>query len=367
MMKMKKIVFLTLSLTRGGAERVIANLCNDAFSSEYDVTVIMCMKAPMEYSLAESVKTVTLDQSEEEWHQGMTKRFPRRRRALGRILQDIRPDLIISFLPEPNFLALSLRRKLGIPTIISVRNDPVREYAGMVRTLLMKHLYPNADGYVFQTNQAKEYFAFDKHIMENCRVIMNPLNPIFLEEVPCNRDTKRIVTVGRLEKQKNQAILINAFIGLSERFPGWTLDLYGEGSLRPELETLIGDHADVVRLMGETSDMRGVFSQTALFVLPSLYEGMPNALMEAMAMGIPCIATDCPCGGPAMLIQNGENGLLVPVDDERALADAMEAVMTDGKLGQKLGANAKRIRESGDPKRVLGEWMEYARAIMNRV
>ena len=196
---------------------------------------------------------------------------------------------------------------------------------------------------------------------------MNPLNPIFLEEVPCNRDTKRIVTVGRLEKQKNQAILINAFIGLSERFPGWTLDLYGEGRLRPVLETLIGDHADVVRLMGETSDMRGVFSQTALFVLPSLYEGMPNALMEAMAMGIPCIATDCPCGGPAMLIQNGENGLLVPVDDERALADAMEAVMTDGELGQKLGANAKRIRESGDPKWVLGEWMEYARAIMNRV
>lgn len=361
MKEKKKIVFFILSLTKGGAEHVISNMANDYFADRYDVTIITCMKAPVEYSIRHDVTILTLDEKEEEARQGMGKRFLRRRSRLCKALSEIKPEIVISFLPEPNFICLSLRKKLKIPMIISVRNDPKKEYAGKVRTILMKHFYPKADGYVFQTGQAKEYFNFSKHIQEKSTIIMNPLANEYLKEEPdfeTKRNSHTIINVGRLENQKDQKTLIQAFSNVADKYPEWKLNIYGEGTLRNDLQKQIDECGCTgkITLCGNTNEMREVMQNSAVFVLSSLYEGMPNVMLEAMSMGMAVIATDCPCGGPATLLANKEAGLLVPVRDVDALEQALCKVLGNQELREQYGRNAVNIKEEHIPEKIYGVW-----------
>lgn len=364
---MKKVAFITLSMTKGGAERVIANMCNDYLSKKYDVTIISFMRAPVEYRINEEIDIIFLDDEEKQKEQGMVTRFLRRRKALKKELLKLTPDFIISFLPEPNFISLSLRRKLKVPVIISVRNDPVREYAGKVRQLLMKHYYKFADGYVFQTDQAKEYFSFSKHIYNNSVVIPNPLDKSFVcmendrTEVKNNgMGKKTVMNVGRLERQKDQTTLIEAFSKCYKKCPDWELKIYGEGSLHDDLTLKIKEAGleENVFLCGNVDDIRGKMKEADLFVLSSLYEGMPNALMEAMAMELPVISTDCPCGGPNMLTNGGERGILVPVSDVETLADKMMWIMEHPRDAEELGKRAGKIKEELSPEMIYKKWEE---------
>lgn len=370
----KKIAFLTLSLTKGGAERVIANLCNEALIDRYQVTVIMCMKAKVEYQLDEKIQRYTLDKDEEQWKENQGRRFLRRQKELKRFLIDYNPDLVISFLPEPNFLALSLRKTIKCPTIISVRNDPVREYKGKVKQLLMRHYYPMADAYVFQTKQAAEYFLFSDHIKENSNIIPNPLGREFLSSASDvsriqaeEQGEKRIVNIGRLEKQKDQKKLIEAFDSIADQFPDWNLYIYGEGSLRGQLnEQIINcERNNRIFLCGNVDDIHERLAEADLFALSSVYEGMPNALIEAMATGIPVVSTDCPCGGPAALITNGVNGRLVPNQcTSTEIADCMSQLMNNPKEAEKLGLNALDIRKALHPDKIYGIWIDLIEKII---
>ena len=361
---MEKLIFLTLSLTRGGAERVICNMCNEYFVKHYEVTIISLMAAKPEYELNPAIRLLTIDKAEEQYQQNMLVRFPRRCAGLAKELRRIQKEgqvkALISFLPEPNFLACSLKRKCNFPVIISVRNDPVKEYRGTFRQTMMKLLYPKASGYVFQTQLAREYFDFSTHIMENSTVIPNPIARDFLNLAPAEKRNREIVAVGRLEPQKNPLLLIHAFKRIQERHPEYQLVFYGEGSLQAEMEQkiqalgLIG----TVQLRGNTSDVKGAIREAALFVLASNYEGMPNALMEAMALGLPCISTDCPCGGPAFLIQPGKNGWLVPVGDEEALAGQMCRVLENPAQAEQAGHAAQKIAEQLNPDVIYQTWDE---------
>lgn len=364
---MKHITFFTMSLTKGGAERVIANMCNDYFSAKYQVSIITCMKAPVEYAINQEVKIYNLDQRENDYQQGMGKRFLRRQRILKEILQKIKPDILISFLPEPNFLCLSLKRgilnrkKFNFPMIISVRNDPKIEYNSTIRKVMMKYFYVKSDGYVFQTDQAKNYFSFSKHIVEASRVIPNPLSQIFLEDLPEENRGKVIINVGRLEKQKNQLSLIDAFAQLAEQNKDYTLEIYGEGTLREQLQQKIAEYhlQQRITLCGNVDDLITKMRGASLFVLSSLYEGMPNALMEAMALGLPVISTDCPCGGPGTLIKSGKNGILVPVNNTLKLTKALELMISDDDYAMKLGKQAKKIKQDFNPQQIFVLWDNY--------
>lgn len=360
---MKHIVFLALTLTRGGAERVIANLCNEALSEKYRVSIITCMNKPVGYELKPGIEHICIEKTSDVHYKNLRERFLKRRKLLKKVLEECKPDVLLCFLPEPNFLALSLKKHFDFPMIISVRNDPVKEYKNPVYQAIMRILYPKADGYVFQTEQAKEYFSFSKKIMEKCCVIPNPLAREFMDykRVPEENRRKAIVNVGKLSSQKNQTVLIQAFSKIKDMFPEYQLHIYGEGDKRNELESLVKDleMQDRVILKGNVSELSKQIEDAALFVLSSDYEGMPNALMEAMAMGIPCVSTDCPCGGPEFLIQNGENGMLVPVGDVDKLAETMELLLQDRELADTMGHKATQITKTLHPDVVHENWNEY--------
>ncbi|MBD5483087.1 MAG: glycosyltransferase family 4 protein [Lachnospiraceae bacterium] len=370
---MEQLIFLTLSLTKGGAERVICNMCNEHFVKQYRVTIISLMAAEPEYDLNPDITVLYVDKKPEQYRQNMAVRFARRRKGLASLLKKVeheggRIGALISFLPEPNFLITSLSPRRGYPVIISVRNDPAKEYASKVRHLLMKLLYRRADGYVFQTREARDYFSFSTHIIKNSAVIPNPLGKEFLDVPVRAFSEKEIVSVGRLEPQKAPLLLIHAFAGIHAEFPEYRLLFYGEGSLREEMQEEIKKAGldEKIVLKGNTDRIRDDVGQASLFVLPSVYEGMPNALMEAMALGVPCVATDCPCGGPRSLIKPGENGILVPVGDEQELGRAMADLLRNLPKAALMGRRAQEITKELAPERIYQQWDGLIEAKKNR-
>lgn len=357
---MKHIVFFTLSMMRGGAEGVIARLVNDYLCYHYRITIVTCMNCSVEYSLNQAIELVCLD-DEGAVYRNMGERFLKRRKRLAFVLDKMAPDLLISFLPEPNFLALSLKGRYSFPMIISVRNDPEREYRNRIYYGLMRYWYPKSDGYVFQTKQAGEYFSFSKHIIDSMEIIPNPLSSDYLELKKADCREKKIVHVGRMDRQKNQMLLLQTCKDVLKRYPEYSLDIYGDGDLRKELEQMIKRLGleEKVQLCGNVSDLRQRIQNAAVFVLSSDYEGMPNALMEAMAAGIPVVSTDCPCGGPAYLIKDRNCGKLVPVGDKDALLAAIISLLECPELAEEMAENAMQRMKEFYPERVYRKWDAY--------
>jgi len=233
------------------------------------------------------------------------------------------------------------------------------EYKNPITNFFMKHLYPKADGFIFQTDEAKDCLK-DVITCESV-VIPNPVNEVFLNKKISKKRNHDIVTVGRLESPKNQKLLIDSFNLIKDTYQDYNLRIYGPGSLKETLEKQIDTLQlnDRVFLMGNSDDVARDIIDACMFVLSSDYEGMPNALMEAMALGLPCISTDCPCGGPKYLIQNNENGVLVPVNDAEKMAEAMRKILNDSAFAKKIGENAKTSIEKIRPEKVCAMWEEY--------
>ena len=167
--------------------------------------------------------------------------------------------------------------------------------------------------------------------------------------------------VCRLDENKKHSMLIHAFSKIADEYPTVRLIFYGEGELRTKLEMLIAEKGltDRISMPGNVNDIADRIGKARIFTLTSNTEGMPNSIMEAMALGIPVIATDCPCGGPAALIEQGVNGLLVPVGDAFALADAFRRIFEDREFEQKLRENARRITKTLAPEQVNKQWEDY--------
>lgn len=350
-----KILFNMGSLQKGGAERVATNLCNYLVNNN-DISIVTTIKAESAYPLDEKVKVYNLDDNKP--NSNFIIKNIKRIRALNKVIKEIEPDTIVSFLPEPSYRVLFLKifnRKLKI--IVSVRNDPKIEYASKINKIVMRVLYSLADGFVFQTKEAKEYFS--KKIQERSVIIPNSINEEFINADISNEKQNIIVNVGRLEEQKNQELLIKAFIPIAKKYD-YKLIIYGEGNTRKKLETLVkeNDLEEKVFLQGNTDNIKEKLNEAQIFVLTSKYEGMPNALMEAMAMGLACISTDCPCGGPKFLIKNNYNGILVD-NDINILSETIENLIIDENKRKKIAKNAVQIREKLNPDKINNEWKKY--------
>lgn len=246
---------------------------------------------------------------------------------LRKIIKKERPDVALSFLGGPNVRLLLATLGINVKRVVSVRNDPKIEYGERFwKRICINWLFTSSSGCVFQTKDAGKYFW--KRVREKSVVIPNPIEDRFLDVSP-NAETHDIVAVGRLEKQKNYQGLIRAFSNVADQIPNDRLCIYGCGTMEDELRLLIRSLqlSDRVFLMGQVDDVLPILQNAKLFVLNSYYEGMPNSLMEALAVGTKCVATDCPVGGPRELIENGVNGLLVPVNGEVALQEAILKLM----------------------------------------
>ena len=357
-----KILFAIDTLGKGGAERVISNLAN-YFTNENNVLIMTLRQVPTAYELDSRINIINV----EKQNKNKIAREIENIRNIEKIVNEYSPDIIVTFLPAMTYRLMLANRKCKKKVIISVRNNPKVEYSNILKRILMKILYSKADGFVFQTEEAKSFFS--KKIQNKSVIIPNPINEKFIIEPFKGERKKEIVSVGRLEEQKNQQLLIRAFSKLSKEYNDYKLVIYGEGSERENLENLVKDLniENNVELPGETDDIKNKIYDASLFVLSSNYEGMPNALMEAMALGIPVIATDCPCGGPRFLISNNQNGILVPIDDEDKMKEAIEKLLDNKELANTLSLNANKISVKLHPQKILEAWEKYIKEIERKI
>lgn len=353
-----RIAFVIASLNSGGAERVIANLAN-CFVSQKDEIDLILFNDTIYYELDKRVRVHIIKEDKRGIRYILDASC-----SLRKELKKIAPEVVVSFLTEIN--VLSILASTGAPwkLIVSERNNPRvmprKKYYRWLRTAL----YPFCDAFVFQTKQAQEYFC--KPIQKRSCIIHNPISIVAVERaVGGDKKGFEIVSVGRLEPQKNFALLINTFKQFHDKFRDSTLTIYGEGRLREDLENQIQSLSleGVVTLPGNQKNIIELISNKSVFVLSSDYEGMSNALMEAMAVGLPCISTDCPIGGSAELIQDHINGLLVSVGDSAELLQAMTELYEDYKLRNKLGNKAKEILATHSPEKISSEWRQWIEKI----
>ena len=243
-------------------------------------------------------------------------------------------------------------------TVVSVRNDPTKEYgSNWIKRMIANSVFLLADGCVFQTEDASLYFS--RWVRRKSKVIVNPVNETFYG-VKRSDTPRNIVTVGRFYPQKNHKLLIDAFARIADEFPEENLIIYGEGPLREEMENQISAFSlkGRVFLPGSTSHVPEVLSEAKLFVLSSDFEGMPNALMEAMAVGVPVISTDCPCGGPKLLLEKNDYGILVPCGDTSRMAEAMKNMLSRDML-ERYHKQALIRAEIFEPQKIFKQWEEF--------
>ena len=363
-----KIFFYINNLSRGGAERVVLALAKAFAEKGNDVTVITMYRGCDEYEIPEKVKRISL--VDKHLDLLANKRFFKRLirylmiSFIGYFLLRLffiknKPDLLISFLGEANKHALISGFGFNFKKIVSVRNDPSKEYSGFISKLLVKKLFNYADGIVFQTEQAKKWFPVT--IQKKSVVIPNPIDERFLGKV-YKGERSGIVSVGRLTEVKNHELLIRAFSDIADKIPD-NLEIFGDGPLKNKLELLIKELGlqNRVFLRGLVSDIPNAIRKSKLFVLPSNYEGMPNALMEAMALGIPCIATDCPCGGPRYLL--GEKPqCLIQVNNKYELSKAiLEAI--DEKISKEMSNYAIQKSFKFSINKIINLWFDYWKSL----
>lgn len=220
-----------------------------------------------------------------------------------------------------------------------------------------------ASGFIFQTEGAKKQYP--QRIQQRSVVISNPIDITVFPRKTNEIKKKKIVSVGRLVPQKNHEMLVNVFSKISEDYPEYSLIIYGEGRERNSLQKLIDVHdlSSKVILAGVKEDVLRQINDAELFVMSSNFEGLPNALIEAMALGIPVISTNCPSGGPASLIKDGYNGLLVPVGDEYEMERAIRLLLNDKGYSSNMGKNAYYIRRLLDIDVIGSQWIDYIEKI----
>ena len=356
-----KLLFYINTIRHGGAERVLTQLAK-MFSMEGNkVILVTSYFADDEYGLYEGIERICLENS--KLNESKIKRNVTRILKLRKILKEEKPDAVISFMKEPNFRTIIASIGLPNKVITSVRNDPNREYSGFIGTLVGKIILPLSNGCIFQTKDAQQWFP-KKLIKKSC-IIFNAVDESFYN---VQKDFgENIVSVGRLSKQKNFKMLIEAFSQIKDQFCNVNLEIYGKGEEEEELLTLIKqlNLIDRVKLKGISDNIPNVLKKAKLFVLSSDYEGMPNCLMEAMAVGVPCIATNCPCGGPRALICNDINGILIPINDKECMSNAIFSVLNNESMAHTLGENARKKAEEFHPDIIFKQWKSFIERVIS--
>lgn len=339
-----KICFCVDSMNSGGAERVVSILSNSFVLLGHNVTLLMtsALKKYSFYNLDRNINFICLCENKKKRVNSIKRLF-----LLRKCFKKIKPDIIIAFLPHVCVYSYFASRFLKIPLIVSERNDPNNEIKKF--KFLKEYVFKKADGCVFQTEDAKKYYQ-DKHKIKNCVVIPNPISidkDLTSRDITNLKYKNEIISTGRLVEQKNHLLLVKAFAKFNlNRKDKYTLKIYGAGPLEANILNYANSVGinEYVKILSPSQSWLFDNSDASMFVLTSNFEGMPNALAEALIAKIPCISTDCPIGGPKELIKDKINGLLIPVNDIEKLTNCMNFLANNHDFAKKM-ANSNRILE----------------------
>lgn len=359
-----KIAFIGYLHGAGGAERQIIMLANAMAEKGHDVHLIILVENKSQYKKSKNLKIYDLSEIELKKGNKIINRFL----ALKKVLRIIKPDISVHYWFQSVYFCAMMAKSITGRVIYSERGDPgdseYRGLLGLVRRISLKKV----DGFVFQSKGAQEYF--NNTVINKSIVISNSVHKdIRKYKSPCLYREKKIVNIGRLDSQKNQKLLINSFAAVLEKYPDYILEIYGEGKLKEDLEKQIENLnlQNKVFLKGVVKGILNSIYNASLFILSSDFEGMPNALMEAMALGIPSISTDCRPGGAREIINNGEDGFIVPIQDEKLLKEKILWCLSHKKeieeMANKAFVNMKRF----EAERIFNQWERFFREQLKNV
>ena len=348
---MKKYLFFIGTLTNGGAERVVSILSGKMAEQGMNVEILTYYDMPIFYTVHPRVKVTCVEK--ETGTKDKMKNFFWTRKYFKK-----NSDVLISFLAPFNIYALTCNIGNGIPIIVADRNDPTKIPSNMVIRKLRDFLYCFADGIVVQTKKNQSYFG--KLVQKKSEVIYNPIN--LGNQAGCAltaQKEKKIVSVGRLMPQKNQKMLVRAFGEVVKKYPDYQLVIYGDGPMREELTNYAKEIGifEKLSLPGSVSDVHDRIKDAEAFVLSSDYEGMPNALIEAMCLGLPVISTKV--SGATDLIINHENGILTAINNYKELETAMLEVIENPILAEKLAKKASELNKELELNKIMNQWIQF--------
>jgi len=361
------IILIISSLGPGGAERVLCELANYLSSKHYTVSLIT-LDAPTVtpfYYLDTQINLIQLNKLEvAPTLYSRLKNILQRLLVLRKTVNILKPDCIISFIDIMNITVLLASMGKKIPVIVAERTDPNFHALPIFYKWLRIRTYPFAATIIVQTNNAATFFP--NNLYKKIHIIPNPVKKPRLQKEVTNKPISKIVSVGRLVASKDHALLISAFADLCSNNPAVPLSLiiYGEGEERCHLETLIAslNLQNKVFLPGTVQDIQRALYDSDCFIFPSHYEGFPNALCEAMAMGLPVIASNC--SGNCDVVRNGIDGMLFPVGDKINLTKVIEALLLNPEKGSLLSLHAKEVYERFNDKEIFLIWENTIKKIV---
>lgn len=368
-----KITFVTSTLTSGGAERVISLLANNFAERGYEVEMIALTSiSPDYYKLNPKVRFIHADKVSKGGLPGELWWFRRH-------IKKEQPEVVIAFMEAVYEFVLLALLGTKIPVISSERLDPA--LISWPRKVLRWLLLPTTTAHVVQTQQIKQYY--NQRIQKKTHIIYNPVNERVFEvkvdglkgkdreevkgdrlKVKGEERLNRIISVGRLYPQKNQKMMIEAFAKIAPKFPEWSLVIYGEGHQRKALELLVErlKVKDKVLLPGRCETVIEEVAKSKVFCLSSDYEGMSNAMIEALCVGTPVISTRV--SGTDELIRDGENGLLVDIGDTEGLAQAFEKLLSNQELRTQLGKEGQKLATKFKTDTIVDQWEELVHSLI---
>ncbi|WP_027799336.1 glycosyltransferase family 4 protein [Paraburkholderia dilworthii] len=356
------IVLFISAMQDGGAESVAATLVNAWVERGDSVTLVATYsgRSVCNYPVSPSVNFVYLADL-------VTRRgraplaYIERMRALRALMRESKADVIVSFLTNVNVATILASRGLGIPVIVSEHTNPLADRRSLLWRLLCRFVYPKANLLTLLTDDVVAPFRRFVPGMKDIAVMPNPLpDGLFVQQRQEAATRKRVISLGRLNRTKQFDLLIRAFSLLADECPDWDLWIWGEGPERAALEAQVEQlhMKERIFLPGRTLSPWSELAKGHVFAMSSSHEGLPMALMESMAIGLPVVSFDCP-SGPRQLTRNGEDGLLIPPGDAKSMAAALRRLISDDLLRAELGRKAAiSVRQRYSLTAVLQIWDE---------
>ena len=356
-----RILFLTHKISIGGASKMLVNLANYlAKTNKYEIHLLTYSDLKIDWELNRDIvlHDFLLPKGKSTYH-------PTQLMRLRKKINEISPDLLISFLVTPNICSVFSSIGTNTKVILSERGDPYEHKKNSKYSILEKFFYNFAHGIVFQTDGAKKFY--NKRIQAKSIIIPNPIDVSELPEYWNKERENVIVNVANFKLvHKRQDLLIDAFSQVQSDFPDTSLVLYGDGEDKAQIIKIIKERKlqDRVFLAGKTKNVLEMIQKAKVFVLSSDSEGLPNALIEAMSLGLPVISTDCSPGGAAYLISNYKNGILVPRGNAKELSTAINFMLSNQEYAKNMGIEALKISSKLQPDHIYATWEKFIHRVV---